>query len=62
MLFKWGQGDQTLFRSFFILTALVTWMFWVLCYFSQMNPLIGPKLEKKAILIIAKNWGHEVRT
>ncbi|PSN56286.1 hypothetical protein C0J52_00403 [Blattella germanica] len=29
---------------------------WLCCYMAQMNPLIGPKLTNKTILLIAKEW------
>ncbi|KAI9587729.1 hypothetical protein GQX74_003575 [Glossina fuscipes] len=34
---------------------------WLCCYMTQMNPLIGPKLSRNEIMIIAKEWGHEIK-
>lgn len=31
---------------------------WLCCYMAQMNPLIGPKLSKGTILIMAREWGN----
>ncbi|XP_075223005.1 V-type proton ATPase subunit e 2-like isoform X1 [Lycorma delicatula] len=39
-----------------MLTAATCWLFWLCCYMAQMNPLIGPKLDNKTILLIAKEW------
>lgn len=29
---------------------------WLCCYMAQMNPLIGPKLPKNTILMMAREW------
>ena len=29
---------------------------WLCCYVAQMNPLIGPRLDKHMLLIMAKEW------
>lgn len=29
---------------------------WLCCYMAQMNPLIGPRLDKHTILIMANEW------
>lgn len=34
---------------------------WLCCYMAQMNPLIGPKLSKGTILIMAREWGNELK-
>lgn len=39
-----------------MLTAATCWLFWLCCYMAQMNPLIGPKLDRKVLLTIAKEW------
>ncbi|RZF43052.1 hypothetical protein LSTR_LSTR001230 [Laodelphax striatellus] len=39
-----------------MLTAATCWLFWLCCYMAQMNPLIGPKLERNTILLIASEW------
>jgi len=41
-----------------MLTAATCWLFWLCCYLAQLNPLIGPKLENKTILLIAREWGN----
>ncbi|XP_065169610.1 V-type proton ATPase subunit e-like [Atheta coriaria] len=40
-----------------MLTAATCWLFWLCCYMAQMNPLIGPKLDRATILIMAQEWG-----
>ncbi|XP_069677801.1 V-type proton ATPase subunit e 2-like [Periplaneta americana] len=39
-----------------MLTAATCWLFWLCCYMSQMNPLIGPKLSNRTIMLISKEW------
>ena len=29
---------------------------WLCCYMAQMNPLIGPKLSNKTIILMAREW------
>ncbi|KAF3429750.1 hypothetical protein E2986_13747 [Frieseomelitta varia] len=31
---------------------------WLCCYMAQMNPLIGPKLSKFTILMMAREWSQ----
>jgi V-type H+-transporting ATPase subunit e len=39
-----------------MLTAACCWLFWLCCYMSQMNPLIGPSLETKALYAMRVHW------
>jgi len=39
-----------------IITAACCWLFWLCCYMSQMNPLIGPILETKALYAMKLQW------
>ncbi|XP_043283672.1 V-type proton ATPase subunit e 2-like isoform X2 [Venturia canescens] len=39
-----------------ILTALTCWLFWLCCYMTQMNPLIGPQLANSTLLMISREW------
>ena len=40
-----------------MLTGACCWLFWLCCYMSQMNPLIGPVLETKALFAMKREWG-----
>lgn len=31
---------------------------WLCCYMAQMNPLIGPRLTRNVILLMAREWGN----
>ncbi|XP_013116102.1 V-type proton ATPase subunit e [Stomoxys calcitrans] len=44
-----------------MLTAATCWLFWLCCYMTQMNPLIGPKLSMNEIMIIAQEWGNPIK-
>ncbi|XP_030572983.1 V-type proton ATPase subunit e [Drosophila novamexicana] len=44
-----------------MLTAVTCWLFWLCCYLTQMNPLIGPKLSMNEIMIMAREWGNEIK-
>jgi len=34
---------------------------WLCCYMTQLNPLIGPKLSMNEIMIMAREWGNEIK-
>jgi len=40
-----------------ILTGATLWFFWVFCYMSQMNPLIGPILKQRSLIAVKEYWG-----
>ncbi|XP_053956675.1 V-type proton ATPase subunit e [Anastrepha obliqua] len=43
-----------------MLVASTCWLFWLCCYMTQMNPLIGPKLTMNEIMIVAREWGNPI--
>merc|ERR1711997_254289 len=40
-----------------VLTAVCCWLFWLCCYMSQMNPLIGPILNQRTLFAMKTYWG-----
>jgi len=40
-----------------VMTGLCCWMFWLFCYMCQMNPLLGPALDKNALVAVKHYWG-----
>ncbi|KAK9884436.1 hypothetical protein WA026_007283 [Henosepilachna vigintioctopunctata] len=53
--------NKGIIQVLLILTGICCWLFWLCCYVVQMNPLIGPKLEKEILLILAKQWGQPIK-
>ncbi|XP_050420356.1 V-type proton ATPase subunit e 2 [Adelges cooleyi] len=49
--------DRGIQQLILMLTAATCYLFWLCCYMAQMNPLVGPKLQQKIILIMAREWG-----
>ncbi|KAF4530120.1 hypothetical protein B566_EDAN001377 [Ephemera danica] len=49
--------NQRLMQVVLMLTGATCWLFWLCCYMAQMNPLIGPRLNNRTLLLIAQNWG-----
>ncbi|XP_042225923.1 V-type proton ATPase subunit e 2-like, partial [Homarus americanus] len=39
-----------------VITASTCWLFWLLCYMHQMNPLIGPQLHNTTVLALRYLW------
>ncbi|KAK1122572.1 hypothetical protein K0M31_009017 [Melipona bicolor] len=50
--------NRGILQVMLILTAFTCWLFWLCCYMAQMNPLIGPKLHKNTILMMAREWSQ----
>ncbi|XP_014248847.1 V-type proton ATPase subunit e-like [Cimex lectularius] len=42
------------------LTAICSWLFWLCTYMAQMNPLVGPRLSTRTILIMSQEWGNKI--
>ena len=58
-----SKNIKSQFKNIFVrqvvlmLTGACCWLFWLCCYMSQMNPLIGPVLETKALFAMKREWG-----
>ncbi|XP_019864695.1 V-type proton ATPase subunit e [Aethina tumida] len=50
--------NKGIMQVILMLTGVCCWLFWLCCYVAQMNPLIGPQVDKKVLLIMAKEWGN----
>ncbi|CAG9772603.1 unnamed protein product [Ceutorhynchus assimilis] len=53
--------NRGIIQVILMLTGVCCWLFWLCCYVAQMNPLIGPKLDKHTIMVMAKAWGNELK-
>ena len=40
------------------LICVCCYLFWVCCYMSQMNPLIGPVLNQRTLIAAKEFWGQ----
>ncbi|CAH0553948.1 unnamed protein product [Brassicogethes aeneus] len=49
--------NKGIMQVILMLTGVCCWLFWLCCYVAQMNPLIGPQLDKHTLLVMAKEWG-----
>ncbi len=41
-----------------VLTAVCCYMFWLIVFLHQLNPLIGPQIPVKTILWMSEKWGN----
>ena len=48
--------NQRLIRTSLALTGASCWLFWLCCYMSQMNPLIGPILNQRTLIAVKEYW------
>ncbi|XP_042874956.1 V-type proton ATPase subunit e 2-like [Penaeus japonicus] len=52
-----GKGpNKGVIQTVLVITAVTSWLFWLLCYMHQMNPLIGPQLHNTTVLAIRYLW------
>ncbi|KAJ8945681.1 hypothetical protein NQ318_012399, partial [Aromia moschata] len=51
-----GANRGKIIQVILMLTGVCCWLFWLCCYVAQMNPLIGPKLSKYHVLVMARQW------
>uniref|UniRef100_A0A0N5A2G1 V-type proton ATPase subunit n=1 Tax=Parastrongyloides trichosuri TaxID=131310 RepID=A0A0N5A2G1_PARTI len=49
--------NKGIIRTMIILTAICCWMFWIIVFLHQLNPLIGPQIPVRTIKWISKKWG-----
>ncbi|VDK19864.1 unnamed protein product [Anisakis simplex] len=49
--------NKGIIQTMIILTAACCWLFWILVYLHQLNPLIGPQLPVRTIKWISEKWG-----
>jgi len=53
------QGPhKQLIQVCLVLTGACCWLFWLCCYMSQMNPLIGPIIHPNTAAAIHYFWGN----
>ncbi|XP_018328223.1 V-type proton ATPase subunit e 2 [Agrilus planipennis] len=52
--------NRGIIQVILMLTAATCWLFWLCCYMAQMNPLIGPALDRHSLLIMAREWGNPI--
>lgn len=46
------------FQVCLVMTGACCWLFWLCCYMSQMNPLIGPIVTSNTAAAIHYFWGN----
>jgi len=49
--------NKGVIQTCLILTAVCCYIFWLVVYLSQLNPLLGPLLDNKTITIMQNEWG-----
>ncbi|KAK8781269.1 hypothetical protein V5799_017388 [Amblyomma americanum] len=49
-------NNRGLIQTMIATTAAMCYTFWLCAYMSQMNPLIGPLLNNKTVIIMRHEW------
>ncbi|KAI5651949.1 ATP synthase subunit H domain-containing protein [Phthorimaea operculella] len=57
--FLWIPSKRIL-RACIMMTAVVLWLFWLIVYMSQINPLFGPRLANTTLIWIGETWGDKL--
>lgn len=52
--------NQGLLRTMVIMTAVCCYLFWLVVFLHQINPLIGPEIPARTIRFLADQWGNSV--
>ncbi|XP_071946896.1 V-type proton ATPase subunit e 2-like [Antedon mediterranea] len=55
-LFVRKGPNKGIIQMMFVLTAICCYLFWLIAYLMQLNPLFGPQLEAKVINAIRWEW------
>ena len=50
-----GPNRSTI-RTMIALTAVCCWLFWLIAYMSQLNPIIGPTVTEENYNAIRSEW------
>jgi len=45
-------------QTIIVLVAVCCYIFWLLCFLHQLNPLIGPELSQLTIMYLNETWGY----
>lgn len=49
-------NNRGLIQTMIITTAALCYIFWLCAYMAQMNPLTGPLLNNKTVIIMRHEW------
>merc|ERR1719167_710776 len=60
--FVLGKGpNKGVIQVVLVITAVTCWLFWLLCYLHQMNPLIGPEFHNTTVLALRYLWDKDLK-
>jgi len=41
-----------------VMTAVCCYMFWLIVFLHQLNPMVGPELNARTAFWLSKKWGN----
>ena len=53
-----GKYHAGLIQTMLVTTAICCYLFWLVAFLVQLNPLVGPILGKEELEHIARQWNH----
>ncbi|EDV22915.1 expressed hypothetical protein [Trichoplax adhaerens] len=53
-----ANTNRGLIQTCVVIAAFCGWMFWLIVFLAQLNPLIGPELNNHTLHIMIQQWGR----